>query len=81
VFTSAHETRDYLHGPIEVLEPGVVGCASSLGTAGNSSWPLPPAFRDARPSWSPHGSSPVQAATWPWPGCRSRAACLRSFSR
>ncbi len=26
VFTSAHETRDYLHGPIEVLEPGVVGC-------------------------------------------------------
>jgi fructoselysine-6-P-deglycase FrlB-like protein len=26
LFTSAHETRDYLHGPIEALEPGLVGC-------------------------------------------------------
>ncbi len=26
LFTSAHETRDYLHGPIEALEPGRVGC-------------------------------------------------------
>jgi glucosamine--fructose-6-phosphate aminotransferase (isomerizing) len=26
VFTSAHETRSYLHGPMEALEPGSVGC-------------------------------------------------------
>ena len=26
LFTSAHETRDYLHGPIRALEPGRVGC-------------------------------------------------------
>jgi fructoselysine-6-P-deglycase FrlB-like protein len=26
IFTSAHETRGYLHGPMEALEPGVVGC-------------------------------------------------------
>jgi fructoselysine-6-P-deglycase FrlB-like protein len=26
LFTSAHETRDYLHGPIEALEPARVGC-------------------------------------------------------
>ena len=26
VFTSAYETRSYLHGPMEALEPGTVGC-------------------------------------------------------
>ncbi len=26
VFTCAHETRGYLHGPMEALEPGTVGC-------------------------------------------------------
>lgn len=26
VFTSAHETRGYLHGPMEALEPGTFGC-------------------------------------------------------
>ena len=26
VFTCAHETRGYLHGPMEALEPGTIGC-------------------------------------------------------